>query len=60
MLAVPGQSFYISFDENIRIKCKLGFLAKDFIYSEITSFYIFTVKIFVVLEMIVSIDESSI
>lgn len=60
MLAVPGQDFYISFDENIRIKCKLGFLAKDFIHSEIRSSYIFTVKIFSLLETIVNIDESSI
>lgn len=38
----------------------MGFLMKDFIYSEMISSYIFSVKIFVVLEMIVIIDESGI
>ena len=37
----------------------MGFLMKDFIYSEMISSYIFSVKIFVVvLEMIMRIDES--
>lgn len=38
-------------DENVWVKCKLGSLVKNFIYSEIKS-----VKIFVVLEMIVITD----
>ena len=37
----------------------MGFLMKDFIYSEMISSYILSVKIFVVvLEMIMIIDES--
>lgn len=60
MLISPGQSFHLSFDGNVNIQCKLDFFAKDFIYSEIKPSYIFSVKIFVVLQMIVITDESGV